>query len=109
MNLEFWTDVSIVFLAIETSILLIIPLVVLYFAVRGLNFLHIRLPRVLFRAQDISKEMRIRTEAMSERVVDPMVKADRESTRATTTVTALFSSGERSSSRKVDSNSESQN
>ena len=107
MDLAFWRDVSIVFLAIQTFILLIIPLAIFYFMVRGLNFLHVRLPRVLFRAQDISKEVRTRTEAVSERIADPLIKADREGTRAKATATALFPSGDRSSSRKADSNSES--
>lgn len=107
MDLAFWRDVSIVFLAIQTFILLIIPLVLLYFAVRGLNFVHIRLPRYLFRAQDISKMVRSRTETVSERIADPLVRAESERTRAATTLTTLVSPDHGSSARKRDSNSES--
>ena len=92
-NLAFWTNVSIVFLAIETFFLLLIPLVAFYFAIRGLNFLHIRLPRVMFRAQGISKEVRLRTEAASQRVVDPMVSAERERTKAAAAMKSLVSPG----------------
>ena len=107
MDLAFWRDISIVFLAIQTFILSIIPLVLLYFAVRGLNFVHMRLPRYLFRAQDISKLVRTRTESMSERIADPLVRAEGERTRATTTLKTLVSSDGGSSARKRESERES--
>jgi len=93
MDLQFWTDVSIVFLAIQTFILLLIPLVAFYFAVRGLNFLHIRLPRVLSQAQNISKQVRLKTEAASQRVADPVVRAQRERTKAEATLHSLVPGG----------------
>lgn len=102
MDLAFWRDVSIVFLSIQTFILLLIPLVIFYFAVRGLNFLHVRLPRFLFRAQDISTMVRTRTESLSERVADPLVRAERERTRAAATLASLASSDQSSSARKVE-------
>ena len=107
MDLAFWADVSIVFLAIQTFILLLIPLGILYFAVRGLNFLHVRLPRLLFRAQDISTMVRTRTETMSERVADPLVRAERERTRAAATLTNLTSPNQQPSARKVEPKRES--
>lgn len=89
MDLAFWRDVSIVFLSIQTFILLIIPLVAFYFAVRGLNFLHIRLPRVMYKAQDISKQVKTQTEAASQRVVDPIISADRERAKTAAAMRSL--------------------
>jgi hypothetical protein len=95
VDLAFWRDVSIVFLSIQTFILLLVPLVAFYFAVRGLNFLHIRLPRVMYKAQDISKQVRMKTEAASQRVADPVVRAQRERTKAEATLQSLIPSGKR--------------
>ncbi len=103
MNLEFWTDVSIVFLAIQTFILLLIPLVAFYFAVRGLNFLHIRLPRVMSQAQNVSKQVRLKTEAASERVADPIVRAQRARTKAETTLRSLVPRVEPSGAQSTNS------
>ena len=95
MDLAFWRDVSIVFLSIQTFILLLVPLVAFYFAVRGLNFLHVRLPGVMYRAQGISKQVRMKTEAASQRVADPVVRVQRERTKAEVTLQALVPSRER--------------
>ena len=99
MDLAFWRDVSIVFLSIQTFILLLVPLVAFYFAVRGLNFLHVRLPGVMYRAQGISKQVRVKTEAVSQRVADPVVRAQRERTKAEATLQALVPSPKRTRSK----------
>ncbi len=103
MDLQFWTNVSIVFLAIETFFILLIPLVAFYFAVRGLNFLHVRLPRVMGQAQNISKQVRLKTEEASQRVADPVVRAQRERTKAEATLRSLVPGGEPSGAQSTNS------
>lgn len=99
MNISFWADVSVVFLAIETFFLLLIPLVAFYFAVRGLNFLHIRLPGVMSKAQGISRQVRLKTEAASQRVVDPVVRVERERIKAEAAMKSLVPGGSPSKGR----------
>ncbi|MCB0157249.1 MAG: hypothetical protein KDD83_03900 [Caldilineaceae bacterium] len=90
MDLSFWTNIAVVFLAVETTILLTVLVVAFYFVVRGLNAAHVRLPRVLLRAQEIVHSVRTRTDDASERVVAPLVATQRTVTRAETAVQSLL-------------------
>ena len=73
MDLSFWTNIAVVFLAVETTILLTVLVVAFYFVVRGLNFAHVRLPGILLRAQEIVHSVRTRTDDAGERIVAPLV------------------------------------
>ena len=91
MGLSFWRDIAIVFLAIETTILLTILVVATYFMVRGLNAAHVRLPRLLYRAQDVSRMVRGKTESAGARVGAPLIKTQRTVAKAEATARALLS------------------
>lgn len=82
MSLAFWRDLAIIFLAVEAMILLIFLLVPFYFAVRGLNAVHVRLPGYFAKAQGISRNVRVKTAGASEHVSAPLLRAQRGATKA---------------------------
>ena len=89
MELAVWRDIAIVFLAIESVVLVMIVLVAVYFAVRGLNATQTRLPDYLYKAQEISHMVRSRTEDASNRVGEPLLRGRRQTTRAGAILQAL--------------------
>jgi hypothetical protein len=91
MGLSFWRDLAVVFLAVETTVLLTVLVVAFYFAIRGLNAAHVRLPRLLFRVQDVSRTVRTKTEVAGEKIGAPIIKTQRSVTKAEATVQALLS------------------
>ncbi len=52
MDVAFWRDVALVILAVEATILGLVPLVALFFAVRGLRWLNTRTREYTARARD---------------------------------------------------------
>lgn len=89
MDLAFWRDIAIVFLVLQTSILLLILVIPFYFAVRGLNVAHVRLPGLLGRAKGISRQVRERTAEAGDKVTSPLLWVQRNVAKSETIVRDL--------------------
>lgn len=90
MELAFWRDLSVIWLSLFCFIGLAIPLVVLYFAVRGMNALHDSTYRLLLRAQSISHRVPAQTEQVAARVSEPVIQLQRQTTRVETFLKSLL-------------------
>lgn len=89
MDLSFWTAVSIIWLSLLAFIMGIVPMVLLYFAVRGMTIVNRRLPRYFKLGQYYSGLMRDQTYKYSAKLADPMVRTYGEANRVQTVVRAL--------------------
>ena len=73
MTIPFWRDVSVVLLAVEAFVLILIPLVALYFANKGLrrlrSFLRPIFPRTRARVQQVERV----TAQAGELIVAPII------------------------------------
>lgn len=81
MELGFWRDVAIVWLALLCFIGMVIPLVAGIFAVKGMHFLVERTPRLMIKAQGYSQIMRRQTDSASRKVAAPVIAAQRQAAR----------------------------
>jgi hypothetical protein len=90
VSLAFWRDVSIVWLSLFCLIGLAIPLVVFYFAVRGLNFVHRHVAALLQRGQGYSRIMRQQSEKLSHQVAAPVIRTHSQATRWRTVARRLW-------------------
>ena len=80
-NLTFWTNLSIIWLAFLGFILTLVPLVIFYFAMRGMFIVNRTLPRYLKLGQYYSGIVRDQTTRVSLKVAEPMVHAHGEAAR----------------------------
>jgi hypothetical protein len=90
VSLAFWRDVSVVWLSLFCLVGLAIPLVVLYFSVRGLNFVHRQVAVLLQRSQGYSQIMRRQSEKLSHQVAAPVIRTQGRATRWRTVVQQLW-------------------
>ena len=74
MDVTVWRDLSMVWLSLFCLIGLVLPLVVLYFAVRGMNALHGLVQRLAQRGQGLSSQVRGQVTTVSARVDDQAVR-----------------------------------
>lgn len=82
MSLDFWRNVSVVWISIHAFILFLIPTVIAYFTVRGINWLLAKTKLGFSKAQGFSRRVNQKTEALSERVVAPVIAAHSKAARA---------------------------
>jgi hypothetical protein len=82
MTLTDWTNLSIIWLSFLAFILGIVPLVLLYFAVRGMIVVNRRLPRYLKLGQYYSGIARDQTRKYSNLLAEPVTRAHGQATRA---------------------------
>ncbi len=75
MSLEFWRNVSVVWIAIHAFVLFLIPTVIAYFTVRGINWVLAKTKLGFSKAQGFSRQVNEKTEALSERVAAPVIAA----------------------------------
>lgn len=81
MTIAFWRDVSVVWLSLFCFVGLAIPLVALYFAVRGLNAAHRKTISGLRQAQRYSRTVQEQSDVLSQRVSAPLIRAHGQATR----------------------------
>ncbi|MCL4832822.1 MAG: hypothetical protein KJZ86_10285 [Caldilineaceae bacterium] len=81
MSLEFWRNVSVVWIAIHAFILFLIPAAIAYFLVRGINWLLAKTKLGFSKAQGFSRQVNEKTDALSERVAAPVIAAHSRATR----------------------------
>ena len=89
-SLTFWTDISIIWLSLLCFIVLMIPLGVSYFAIRGMNVVLDKTPRLFQKAQSYSSTVRHHTESAGERIAGPVIRAGAETAQIETTVQSLL-------------------
>lgn len=90
MTLSQLADISTVWLAFLCFIGMLIPLAVTYFAIRGMNQVLGKTPGVLKRAQSVSRTVRDRTQMVSSRVAEPMIRTQGAAVKTETTVRKLL-------------------
>jgi len=74
MDVTVWRDLSVIWLSLFCLIGLVLPLVVLYFAVRGMNALHGIVQRLVQRGQGLSGQVRSQVTTVSARVDEQAVR-----------------------------------
>ena len=87
--LAFWRDLSIVWLSLFCFIGLALPLVILYFAVRGMNALHEKSYQLLLRAQAMSSQVPRQTERTAAQVSEPVIQFQKRVKRVETFIQSL--------------------
>ncbi len=91
MALHFWRNLSIIWLSPLCFIGLAIPLVALYFMVRGMNWVHGKTSLLLQRAQGYSQLARQQTERIADQLGDRVVRVQGRVTRIETFLSRLRS------------------
>jgi len=74
VTLSQWADVAVVFLSIQAFILILVPLVLFYFMVRGMNIANGAMPGYMKRAQSFTHMVRDRTQGVSDKIAAPILK-----------------------------------
>jgi hypothetical protein len=90
MSLDFWRDVSLVWLSLLCFVAQVVPLVALYFAVRGMHTAHQASLHFFRRAQGYSQLMRRQSDELSRRVATPVMQTSARLTRLQTTWRRLW-------------------
>jgi hypothetical protein len=75
MNLPFWRDVALVLLIIEAFILGLLPIAILYFAIKGMNWLTSKARHYLPLARSYVKRIGGVTERTSEMASAPLIES----------------------------------
>lgn len=101
MELAFWRNIAIVWLSLFCFVGLIIPLVIGYFAVRGLAVVPGKVRPLLRKAQGYSQIMQQQSEKASQRVAAPVIQLHVQATKLQTIVTKLRPVQKQQISRKI--------
>ena len=75
MWLEFWSNIAVVWLALLCFATLLVPMIALYFVIRGLTFAQDQSHIWLEKAQQQTGKVRQQTDQASERVAAPLLNA----------------------------------
>lgn len=73
MTLEFWRNVSVVWIAIHAFVLFLIPTAIAFFLVRGINWVLANTRRGFVKAQGFSRQVNQKTDEISDKVVAPVI------------------------------------
>jgi hypothetical protein len=90
MDLAFWRDVAIVLLALHLFVLLILPAGLLFLGVRGMQFVHRKLPPLYQKAQEISAQIPVKADGISNKVAEPVVRGHRWASQTRAVVHTLW-------------------
>ncbi|MCX6044236.1 MAG: hypothetical protein NT075_03935 [Chloroflexi bacterium] len=93
MSIALWRDISVVWLSLFCFVALVIPIVILYFAVRGMNFVQVKVHQLFQKAQGISRMVRVQTEGISEKVADPVIQVHGRFAQTRTWLQSLWADG----------------
>ncbi|MEM7539230.1 MAG: hypothetical protein AAF639_44140 [Chloroflexota bacterium] len=89
MTLPLLRDISIVWLSIQCFVMLLIPLAIFYFIVRGVNAAHNGLYGLLKRGQTYSHALKSQTQTVGVRVSTPVIQLQRTISRVETIIQQL--------------------
>jgi hypothetical protein len=81
MTLPFWRDLAVIWLSLFCLISLIPPLVVLYYAVRGMNSFHNLSYRWVRRARGISSQAPQQAARLAIQVSEPLIQMQQRTKR----------------------------
>jgi hypothetical protein len=84
VSLQFWANVSTVWLALLCFVGMLIPLVAAFFAVRGMHVALLKSREGLGVAQRYSGMIRDQTDSVSRKIAKPVIRAESEVTKART-------------------------
>lgn len=90
MGIAFWRDISVIWLSLFCFIALIIPIAILYFAVRGMNALQAKVLPLFRKGQAFSGAVRTRTERISQQVAEPVIQINSRYTKTRTRLQKLW-------------------
>ncbi len=88
--MAFWRDLSVIWLSLFCFVGMAIPLVVLYYAVRGMNALHSKSYNLLRHAQVVSSKVPRQTERIANRVSEPVIQLQKRAKRAESFLQSLL-------------------
>jgi len=88
--MAFWRDLSILWLSLFCFVGMVIPLVILYYAVRGMNALHEKSYHLLCRLQTASSNVPRQAEQISTQISEPVVQLQKRVKRAESFLHTLF-------------------
>ena len=74
------------FLSIQAFILILIPLVLFYFMIRGMNIAGGAMPGYMKRAQSFTHMVRDRTQGVSDKIAAPILKTRAKGTQVEATI-----------------------
>ena len=90
MTLTDWTNLAIILLAVEAFVFVLIPAVLLYYSVRGMQSTRAWLRTIgLPQSQRISRLVAERTNTYSAKVTEPFVQVEASTTQARATLSAF--------------------
>ncbi len=90
IKMAFWRDLSVVWLSLFCFVGMAIPLVILYFAVRGMNALHDKSYHLLRRLQTVSSKVPRQAERIATQVSEPVVQVQKRVKRVESFLHALL-------------------
>lgn len=73
MSLDFWRNVAVIWLCFQGFFMLLIPLALFYFLVRGMSWVLRKTEPLFHKAQGYSGQMRNKTEAIADKVAQPLI------------------------------------
>ncbi len=89
MSLDFWRNVAVIWLCFQGFFLLLIPLAIAFFMVRGINWVVAKTPPLFHKAQGYSRLVRDKTDVYAGKVADPLIRAHAGAQRAQTVWTQI--------------------
>jgi hypothetical protein len=90
MTLDFWRNVAVIWLCFQGFFLLIVPLAIAYFLVRGINWVVRKTPPLFHTLQGYSGRMRNMTEALANKAAEPVIRAHAKSRETEAVFDTLF-------------------
>ena len=90
MTLEFWRNLSVVWIAIHLVLLCLVPLAIAFLAVRSMNWILGRTSDGLQRLQDASGQARARTEETAAQVTAAVIEGQGKVERVRSTFMQLL-------------------
>jgi hypothetical protein len=90
MSIEFSRDLSLIWLSLLCMITLAPPIVILYFAMRGLNWLHQRTLLAAQKSQQLTQRVSTQVDTQTQRVSQPLIRLHQQSARLRTVVRKLL-------------------
>ena len=101
MNLSTWANISLVWLSLLCFINLLIPLIVAYFAVRGMNAVHNKTRSLFHTTQSYSRQLRDRADDLSEQARAPIVRARSKEAALEQTLRSLWPGNQQKSTQET--------
>jgi hypothetical protein len=90
MTLDFWRNVAVIWLCFQGFFIMLIPLAIAYFMVRGMGWVLDKVPPLFLKAQGYSRLMRNKTEAVADKVAEPVIVAHSKSKEVESVLKRLF-------------------